>query len=71
MWGELGLAAEGIAAYSMPLNIATTQGDSNIPTKSAAIRRLCIGSSSALPERGALPTLPESAHGAIFPIPLQ
>ena len=71
MWGELGLAAEGIAAYSMPLNIATTQGDSNIPTKSAAIRRLCIGSSSALPERGALPTLPESAHWAIFPIPLQ
>ncbi len=52
MGGELGLAAEGIAGYSMPVNIATTQGESNIPTKSAAIRRLCIGNSSALPERG-------------------
>jgi hypothetical protein len=40
---DLGLVEERIAGYSMPVNIATTQGESNIPTKSVAIIRLCIG----------------------------
>jgi len=39
---ESGQAAEGIAGYSMPVNIATTQGAITIPTKRAATRRLCI-----------------------------